>query len=315
MVEKLLFQIIEMMQKYVLLSLVLVVALGSCVPTKKITYLQYGKDMKSETPKDTVVRNYELKTDTYRLQANDIISLRVASVTDEEFNFIKRYETDLGNYRKLNQYSQGFNRGNNQNNRGGNNFGFNAGAGNNQGNISSLALDNQNTGFSIDLNGEMELPDVGKIKLAGLTIPEAELLVKERLQGYYETPMVRIQLLNWHFNIVGEVENEGRYTSFDPEITIFDAILIAGNLGEYANRNNIKIIRNKEGEAKVLYVNLLDETTLNAENYYIQRGDMIIVDALEARTSNTYTWTNIGRTLGIVSAALAATALVISLSR
>ncbi|MEQ8882468.1 MAG: hypothetical protein RLQ12_22690, partial [Cyclobacteriaceae bacterium] len=156
---------------------------------------------------------------------------------------------------------------------------------------------------------------LGQVELAGLTLPEAELKVKSMLEGYLETPMVRIQLLNYHFTIVGEVQNEGRYTSFDPEVTIFDAITLAGNLTEYADRANLKIVRQEDGESKVIYVNMLDERTLSAENYFLKRGDLIVVAPLKARTANLYTLPNVNRTFGIASAVLSLAAFIITLSR
>ena len=301
--------------KLIRISFFLIVLLywvSGCVPTKKLTYLQYGDDLKGDNLIDTVLRSYDIKIKTYYLQPDDIISLRVASITSEEFNFIKKYETDLGLIRKLDQYNRSIESENT--NRNSNTYGrVNLNA--QDGLISSIALDRQNTGFTLDANGELELPEIGSLHLAGLTIPEAEILVKESLEGYYEAPMVRIQLLNFHFTVVGEVNNEGRFTSYDPTITIFDALSLAGDIGEYADRTNVKIIRNENGMAKVLYINLLDETTLDSENYFVKRNDVIIVPALEARTAQTYTLPNIGKTLGMIGAITGIIALVISLSR
>lgn len=291
----------------------LLVLASSCVPTKRITYLQYKNDLKEHNPVDTALRTYDLKRGLYKLQPEDIISLRVASVTENEFNFIKKYETDLGIIRKLDQYNRTGGGDDNQNfNRnlfGGGGIGSTGEVG-----PSSLALDRMNSGFVLDLNGELELPQIGALKLSGLTIPEAEAKVKEALQGYYETPMVRIQLLNYHFTIIGEVNNEGRYTSYDPQMNVFDAISLAGNLTEFADRSNIKIVRKNGAEAKVIYLDMLNENLLAANNFYLHKDDLIIVPALNARTTNKYTLPNISRTLGIVSAAISLAALVISLN-
>ena len=283
--------------------------MASCVSNKQLTYLQYENDLKEENPIDTIVRQYDLKREEYHLKPGDIISLRVGTLTDEQYNFIKKYETDLGIIRKLDQYSRKIEEDATSNNLGRANLG-NAG-----GRISSIILDRQNTGFTLDENGQLELPEIGVITLEGLRIPEAELLLKNSLEGYFEVPLVRLQLLNYHFTVLGEVEKEGRYTSFDPTITIFDAISLAGNIGEFADRSNIKIIRQEEGEAKVLYLNMLDETTLNADNFYVKRDDIIIVPALKARTSQRYTIPNVTRTLGWVGALFGLIALVVSLTR
>ncbi|NJN26301.1 MAG: hypothetical protein HC819_10145 [Cyclobacteriaceae bacterium] len=283
----------------------------ACVPNKKLTYLQYGEDLRGSNPTDTILRQYTLKQKVYRLQPEDIITIRVASITSEEYNFIKKYETDLGLIRKLDQYSRSIITDNQQNLLNNNNR-MNIGGG--EGMVSSLVLDRQNTGFTLDARGELELPEIGVLNLAGLTIPEAEQKIKEALTGYYEVPMVRVQLINYHFTVLGEVENEGRYTSFDPRINIFDAVSLAGNIGEFADRSNIKIIRGDGSQAKVLYLNMLDERTLDADNFYIQRDDIIIVPALQARTTSRYTLKNISFFLGISTAILSIAALVISLN-
>ncbi len=295
-------------------AIVLVVSLywmSACVPTKRLTYLQYGDDLKGDNLIDTVLRSYEIKRKTFYLKPDDIISLRVASITENKYNFIKKYETDLGLIRKLDQYNRSIDQEGSNNSRLNSRLNLNSG----DGVISSLILDRQNTGFTLDANGELELPEIGVLKLKGLTIPEAELVVKQALDGYYEAPMVRIQLLNYHFTVVGEVNTEGRFTTYDPTITIFDALSLAGDIGEFADRSNVKIIRNENGEAKVLYIDLLNEVTLNSENYFIQRNDVIVVPALEARTSQTYTIPNISKTLGWIGALTGILALVISLSR
>lgn len=289
----------------------------ACVPNRRLVYLQHQGDIKTINPVDTVLRSYNLKRGPYTLKAEDIISLRVASVTETEFNFIRRYETELGIIRKLNQYKQGeqdiLGRGGmgNQMMLGGGGMRGQS----DDGGLSSIILDRMNSGFVLDLKGELELPEIGRLKLAGLTIPEAEALVKNALTGYYETPMVRIQLLNFHYTILGEVNQEGRYTSFDPELTIFDAIALAGNLSEFADRSNIKIVRREGGEAKIIYLNALDERMLNAENFYLKRDDLIIVPPLAARTASMYTLPRTSSLFGIVGGALSLIAIIISLTR
>ncbi|XOV91177.1 MAG: polysaccharide biosynthesis/export family protein [Bacteroidota bacterium] len=300
--------------------IVIVFIINGCVPTKKLAYLQGEGGLKADHAYDSAIASYHLKKEPYRLKPGDIISIRVASITDTEYNFLKKYEEELGLIRKLDQYSQGAGRNGNNGNqqfRGGGFFGGGGGGGDNDEYVgfNPILLDRMNTGFALDMTGSLELPELGVLELVDLTIPEAEMKIRSLLDGYYETPMVRVQLLNYHFTIVGEIGNEGRYTSFDPEINIFDAIILAGNLTEFADRANLKIVRTEGNESKVYYINTLDETTLNANNFYIRRGDLIIVPALNARTSNRYTIPNLTRALGIVSTALSLTALIISLTR
>src|SRR5690606_32773403 len=132
--------------------------------------------------------------------------------------------------RKLNQYEQSIqSQGMNQRMMG-------IGTQGQDGVMNPIALDRQQTGFILDEEGFLELPYIGKIELAGKTIPQCENLIREKLTGYFETPVVRVQLLNFHFTILGEVNQEGRYTIYDPNATIIDAISLAGNLNDFADR-------------------------------------------------------------------------------
>lgn len=301
------------------LVIIVLCCLTNCVPNRQLVYLQHDQEIDEQVQfaTDTLLRSYELHRDAYLLKPQDIISIRVASITEQEYNFISKYESELGIIRKLNQYNQGqsggnqgFGGGNNQMFRGGG-IGQDGGSG-----LPAISLDRLNTGFVLDRMGELELPQIGNVRLSGLTITEAEELINSELQGFYETPMVRIQLLNFHFTILGEVENEGRYTIFDPEAHIFDAILLAGNLTEFADRSQIKVVRKNEGaEAQIFYLDLLDENLLSAERFFLAPNDLIIVPPLQARQANRYTLPRLGTVLGIVSSSLSLVALIISLSR
>jgi len=285
----------------------------SCVPNRKIVYLQDRDELKTKYPTDTVLRSYPVKREPYRLRAGDIISMRVASVTDEEYNFISKYEMQLGSIKELNQYSTG--------NAAANDKGQTSQTNWNYGNLgqmegsTALLLERLNSGFKIDSKGNLDLPQVGPIRLEGLTISQAEDTIKSALQGYYETPMVRVQLLSFHYTILGEVTNEGRYTSYNPNLNIFDAFLLAGNLTELADRSQIKIVRQNGDAHEIIYLNTLKEELLSNQNFYLKPNDMIIVPPLQARNAQRYTLPRINTVLGIVGSAISVAALILTLSK
>ncbi len=243
-----------------------------------------------------------------------MISLRIGSLTPEEYNFVKRYEEQLGEIRTLIQYQEFPIYNSNQGGRGGQIFGRSnqSRVGNirSEGGIPSITLDRFNTGFIIDENGQLGLPEIGYITLSGLTLPEAEKLIQEKLTGYFETPIVRIQMLNFHFTIMGEVNTEARFTIYETKNTIFDAIMMAGNLTEFADRKNIKIIRTIDDTSQVIYIDPLDEELLMAKNYYLQPDDMIIVPPLKARFWRKYIIPDAGTALAFLTAAISLFLLV-----
>jgi polysaccharide export outer membrane protein len=228
---------------------------------------------------------------------------------------VKSYEEQLGEIRYLIQYLETPLYNSNVQGR----SGLLGGRGNQQrvgsirgdeGGISSITLDRFNTGFMIDENGQLGLPEIGLVTLSGLTIPEAQSLIQEKLTGYFETPIVRIQMLNFHFSIMGEVNTEGRFTVYETNSTIFDAVLMAGNLTEFADRKNIKIIRTIDDTSQVIYIDPLDEEMLMAKNYYLQPDDMIIVPALKARFWRKYIIPDASTALALLTAAISIFLLV-----
>jgi len=139
---------------------------------------------------------------------------------------------------------------------------------------------------------------------------EAENVVQDSLQGYFETPVVRIQLMSFHFSIFGEVENEGRYTTYDPMTNIFDAIALAGNLTEFADRSRLKLIRYTEDKATTVFINPLNEDIISSEYFYLRPNDQIIVPPLKARESRTYLLPNTVFFLALTSTFLAIIILI-----
>jgi polysaccharide biosynthesis/export protein len=284
--------------------------LSACVPNKRIVYLQHEPEPKRGTVSnaDTLARTYTTRLANYTLKPRDIISVRVASITPGEFDFVKQYEEQLGLIRKLNQYDQGNKSGGAQQRLGGV-------GGQGEDGISPLMLDRQQTGFELDEEGNLELPFIGRLKLADLSIQQAERLIREKLQGYFETPVVRVQLLSFHFTILGEVNQEGRYTSFDPNTTIVDAIALANNLNDFADRSKIKVVRFEGDQATVFYVNLLREDLLAQPGFFVRPNDLVIVPPLEARATRRYTLPTTTTAISVVASTLSLVLVIISLNR
>jgi polysaccharide biosynthesis/export protein len=295
--------------RYLLAFFAGLVILTSCVPNKRIVYLQKPPEPKHGTVSnaDTTSRVYQTHFKEYRLKRGDIITVRIASITPSEFDFVQKYEEQLGLIRKLNQYEQS-----NQSSTA--NRLATSGGGGSAGGMAPISLDRQQTGFILDNDGNLELPYIGALKLEGLAIPEAEALIKDKLKGYFETPVVRVQLLSFHFTILGEVNKEGRYTVFDPNASIIDAITLAGNLNDFADRSKIKIVRFNGAEAEVFYLNTLREDLLGQPGYFLQPNDLVIVPPLKARASKKYTLPAYTTTISIVTTTLTFLFFVLSLN-
>lgn len=140
--------------------------------------------------------------------------------------------------------------------------------------------------FNIDDQGMVELPALGDVEVEGLTLEETEDKIKSLLQDYLKSPLVKVILQTpFEYTIMGEVNGVGTYTVLGERLNIMKAIAQAGDLTQFADRSKIRIIREEEGERRVFYVNLLQEDLMGDEFYYLQSGDLLIVDPLLAKTA------------------------------
>ena len=224
----------------------------SCVPNRKTVLLQYGDELKEKDIQlDSVLRMYQPNQFEYRIQPEDILSIRVTSLTQEEYDFFR----DPADQNVNIQAQQG-----------------------------GALL----TGFLVDYNGEIEFPVINKIKVGKLTIYEAEALIQKKAEQFLKEPVVRVRLLNFRMTILGEVLNEGTLALFNNRTNIIEAIGLAGGLDDLADRSNIKILRHENGEVQVYYLNLLDENLVNSPFYYVHNNDVIIVPPLQQKPFRQY---------------------------
>jgi polysaccharide export outer membrane protein len=139
--------------------------------------------------------------------------------------------------------------------------------------------------FLINKDGFVELPALGDVEVEGLTIEEAEDKIRNLLEDYLQSPLVRITLATpFTYHMIGEVNGPGQYTTVvGNEPNLMEAIARAGDLTYFADRENIRIVRKKEGEVNIYEVNILEDNVIGEPNYQIQQGDLILIDPLPAR--------------------------------
>lgn len=263
-----------MIKRFLLLLLPLGLFIFSCVPNKKILYLQEETDLYGPAPKDSVLRTYQIGPYEYRLQHEDALSVQINSLTPEEYDFL----------------SQGLPQG--------------------QGNVGNMrGGGGAINGYLIDKNGEIEFPVVGKVKFAGLTIYEAEDLVQQIASDYLEEPVVKVRLLNFRFTVIRDISAESINT-FNNRLSMMEAIGLAGGMGELSDLQNVKVVRQHEDIAMIHYVNLLEENYIESPFYYVHPNDIIIVPPLKQRTFRRYFAENLGLIVSTLSLLLLVWSLI-----
>lgn len=140
---------------------------------------------------------------------------------------------------------------------------------------------------TIDPEGNLDLPIIGKIHCAGKTRNElAEHIAKAIIDGgYISDPSVNIQFADMKVYVMGEVARPGQYDVVRDQVTVLEALTMAGDMTIYGNRSNIQIIRKEGGENKFYIINLLNSDFISSPAYYLQQGDVVYVQPNRQRTA------------------------------
>ncbi len=132
--------------------------------------------------------------------------------------------------------------------------------------------------YLVDNKGNIEFPVIGTVQLGGLTRNEAVSLLRGKISHYVKDPIVNIRIMNYKVTVLGEVTKPGSYTIPNERITIPEALGLAGDLTVYGKRDNILIIRDKNGQKTYERVDLTKKDILESPYYYLQQNDVIYVE-------------------------------------
>ena len=165
-------------------------------------------------------------------------------------------------------------------------------------------------GFLVDKNGEIELSIIGKVKLLGLTTFQARDFIRSKASVDYKNPSVQVRFANFKVTVLGEVTRPAMYTLPNEKVTVLDAISLAGDLTIYGKRENVMVIREKNGKKEFARLNLYSADIFNNPYYYLKQNDIVYIqpDKAKAATLNAPTRANIS----IILAAITAIALALS---
>jgi len=149
---------------------------------------------------------------------------------------------------------------------------FNGGAGDK---LQTLAVSQQ---------GTIYFPYVGDIYVAGKTTLDIQSELEARINREIlveDGCIVNVRLANRSFSIIGE-SGVGSYPIAKEQLTIYQALAQSGDVNQYGDRSQVKIIRRElDGTTIVKTFDLRSTTVINSEFYYIQPNDIIYIQPLK----------------------------------
>lgn len=228
------------------ITVMAVTMITSCVSQKKILYLQNEQMLN-----DSVFMSIEYPNERhfdYKVQPGDNLYIRIASIDPNS--------TALFNV--SNTVAQ---------------------ASTNSAGNPSIYLN----GYIVDTDGCIEVPMAGKIKVKDMTLNDIQNILQESIDEYLQQTVVYVKLGLFNLTILGEVTKPGQYQVYQPDINIFQAIALAGNATDYANKSSVKIIHQTPNGSQIVRVNLNDASILSSPEYYLKPNDIVYVEPLKMK--------------------------------
>lgn len=158
-------------------------------------------------------------------------------------------------------------------------------------------------GYLVENDGTITFPVFGKLQVAGLNKVQLVDTLTQMLRQEIESPIVTVRLLNYKITVLGEVGRPGSYTIPNERVTVLDAIGLAGDITLYGARENVWVLRQKDGKVEVGSLNLNSGNIFNSPYYYLQQNDLVYVEMTKRKitSSDQTTLRSISLGLAIIS--------------
>lgn len=140
--------------------------------------------------------------------------------------------------------------------------------------------------YIVSPEGNIDFPMLGKIHVEGLTTEQLALQLTERISKDVVDPYVRVELINFHVNVLGEVKTPGTQDVKSQRYSVIDALAAAGDLTEYGERSNVVVVRENDGRKEYHHLNLNDSKSLESPYFYLQQNDWVYVMPNSIRQAN-----------------------------
>ena len=130
-------------------------------------------------------------------------------------------------------------------------------------------------------DGKITFPLIGDIQASGMNTLGLKALLAEKLKGFVDDPEVTVIVVESRskiFYIIGRVNRPGTYP-LSPNMTVLQALSVAGGFGEWAHKDNIRIIRRSDGKEEILpfdYDKVISGKNLE-QNILLESNDTIVV--------------------------------------
>ncbi|WP_411972663.1 polysaccharide biosynthesis/export family protein [Sphingobacterium sp. Lzh-3] len=155
--------------------------------------------------------------------------------------------------------------------------------------------------YTVDDNGDINLPMLGKMHVAGLTRMQAIDKIRGDLGQYIKDPGVNINFNNFRVSVLGEVARPGSFIMPTERVTLLEALGMAGDLTIRGVRENVMVIREVDGKKNIQRLDLTQQNVVNSPYYYLAQNDVIYVEPNKSQINNSKLGANTNVIISIAS--------------
>ncbi len=144
----------------------------------------------------------------------------------------------------------------------------------------------QKLNYLVSNDGTIEFPVLGTVNVGGLTRQELTSKLKKKISAYVKNPIINVAIVNYKVTVLGEVSRPGTFTIPDEHITLLEALGRAGDMTIFGKRDNIIVLREKDGVKSHSIVDITKSDFLYSPYYFLQQNDVIYVQPNSAQISS-----------------------------
>lgn len=139
---------------------------------------------------------------------------------------------------------------------------------------------NANKGYRVDVDGNIDFPILGKLRVEGLSVSEVKDLISQRIKdgNYINEPLVDVEFLNFKYTVLGAVGSNGTFTVEGDRITLIEALAKAGDVTSKARLDRIMVIREMGDSRQVFAHDIRSKDIFDSPCYYLQQNDIVYVE-------------------------------------
>ena len=164
------------------------------------------------------------------------------------------------------------------------------------GTIGIQMLQGSGVGGSYDLytylvqeDGCIDFPMVGRVPVRGMTTRGVKRVLEEELSSFiksygdYQMMSVEVKIVRRSFSVISDI-GSGTFNIQKEKVTIFEALAMAGDIGDFGDRSKVRIVREKEGVTQIKEFDVRSEDIINSEFYYIEPNDVIYIQRIKGQS-------------------------------